>query len=147
MKHTSLLLACLALVPSLAAADDPMTSPDSSWPAWRGPLGTGVAPEADPPLRWSESENVRWKVPIPGRGHASPIVWKDRVFVLAAVPVEAATEGETSAPPAERPYSVAPTGPIRFTVIALDRGTGETVWQRVARAETPHEGTHKCSII
>ncbi len=143
MKHTLLLLASLALVVPLAtAADGPATPTTSSWPQWRGPLATGVAPDADPPLRWSESENVRWKVPIPGRGHASPIVWKDQVFLLAAVPVAAAGDGETSAPSSERRRGVAPAGPIRFTVIALDRGTGETAWQRVAREETPHEGTH-----
>ncbi len=50
-----------------------------SWASWRGPLGTGVAPHADPPTEWSEQKNIRWKVPVPGLGSSSPIVWKSRV--------------------------------------------------------------------
>ena len=57
------------------------------WGQWRGPEATGVARHADPPLTWSETENVAWKVEVPGRGSASPIVWGDRVFLLTAVPV------------------------------------------------------------
>ena len=53
-----------------------------AWPQWRGPLGTGAAPSSNPPATWSETENIRWKVPIPGQGHASPIAWGDRVVVL-----------------------------------------------------------------
>ena len=62
------------------------TEADGYWPQWRGPLATGVAPDADPPTEWSESRNVRWRVAIPGHGSASPIVWNDKVFVLTAVP-------------------------------------------------------------
>ena len=58
-----------------------------NWPQWRGPHATGVSHTANPPLEWSETKNVRWKVEIPGRGFASPVVWGDRVFVLTAVPV------------------------------------------------------------
>ncbi len=49
------------------------------WPQWRGPEGTGVAPLADPPVHWSEGANVRWKIALPGTGHATPIVWGDRL--------------------------------------------------------------------
>ena len=45
------------------------------WPQWRGPEGNGVAPLADPPVQWSEGENVRWKIALPGTGHSTPIVW------------------------------------------------------------------------
>ena len=51
------------------------------WPGWRGPRGDGTSTEKGIPLRWSATENVRWKAPIPGKGHSSPIVWGDRVFV------------------------------------------------------------------
>ncbi len=64
--------------------------PAIHWPQWRGPLGTGVAPAADSPLSWSERSNLRWKVALPGRGHASPVVWSERFFVLTAVPAAAA---------------------------------------------------------
>ena len=55
------------------------------WPAWRGPRGDGRADGATLPTRWSTTENVHWKVPIPGGGHSSPIIFGDRVFVTTAV--------------------------------------------------------------
>ncbi len=78
------------------------------WGQWRGPEATGVARHADPPLTWSETENVAWKVEVPGRGSASPIVWGDRVFLLTAVPVGdpvpvAAPEGARRPAPRGRP--------------------------------------------
>ena len=62
------------------------TPPDSArfWPQWRGPQATGVAPHGTPPLEWSETKNIRWKVAIPGRGSATPIVWDDRIFLTTA---------------------------------------------------------------
>lgn len=55
-----------------------------NWPAWRGPLGTGVAEAEHAPVTWSKTENVRWKVPLPGEGNATPVVWNDRVLVPCA---------------------------------------------------------------
>jgi outer membrane protein assembly factor BamB len=60
-------------------------SPDN-WPQWRGPNQSGAAPKADPPITWSESSNVLWKVKIPGDGTATPLVWDDVVFVQSAIP-------------------------------------------------------------
>jgi outer membrane protein assembly factor BamB len=65
------------IVTSVQAAD---------WPQWRGPLGNGVAPNSSPPTTWSETQNVKWKVAIPGEGHATPVIWGDKVFVLTAIP-------------------------------------------------------------
>ena len=56
-----------------------------SWPQWRGPLASGVAPTGDPPTTWSETQNVRWKVPIPGRGASTPIVWGDTIYLQTAI--------------------------------------------------------------
>lgn len=64
-----------------------------TWLQWRGPTGTGSAVQGNPPVEWSEDRNVRWKVPVPGTGSASPIVWRDKVFVFTAVP---AGEGDRS---------------------------------------------------
>jgi hypothetical protein len=64
----------------------PGTESAGGWAQWRGPLATGVAPHADPPVRWSESENLRWKSAIPGKGHSSPVLWGERVFLTTAVP-------------------------------------------------------------
>ena len=75
----------LALAPALAAAT-PET--ERYWPTWCGPSGNGSHAHADPPITWSETKNVRLKIPIPGRGLSSPVVWGDRVFVMSAVPLD-----------------------------------------------------------
>src|SRR5438093_1556907 len=56
----------------------------SYWPQWRGPSGQGLVEGKQYPDTWSATENVRWKVSVPGSGHSSPIVWKDRIFVTTA---------------------------------------------------------------
>src|SRR5690242_3204389 len=72
---------------------------DNYWPQWRGPLATGVGPHADPPLNWSETNNIQWKLPVPGEGDSTPIVWADRVFLLSAIPAgnEAVEPGKAKA--------------------------------------------------
>lgn len=129
MKKTILIGYCL--LPLLAWAAD---EPNHNWPQWRGPLGTGAAPSSNPPATWSETENIRWKVPIPGQGHASPIAWSDRVFVLTAIQTDQSLPQEESDSPANI---------YKFDIIALDRQSGNILWQRTARAEPPHEGTHQ----
>src|SRR5688572_18042328 len=57
----------------------------AAWAQWRGPLATGEAPTGDPPTRWSETEHVRWKVPVPGSGASTPIVWGDTIYLQTAV--------------------------------------------------------------
>jgi outer membrane protein assembly factor BamB len=74
MKQTLVLAALLALP---AAAED--------WPRFRGPSGQGISAEKGLPLRWSATENVAWRTPIPGEGWSSPIVWGDRVFLTTAL--------------------------------------------------------------
>jgi outer membrane protein assembly factor BamB len=56
-----------------------------NWPMWRGPRMDGTSMERDLPTKWSATENVAWKTELPGGGHASPIVWGDRVFTVAAL--------------------------------------------------------------
>jgi outer membrane protein assembly factor BamB len=119
---------CLAV--NASALADPAA--ERFWPQWRGPLSTGAAPQADPPVRWSESENVKWKTAIPGEGDATPVIWSDRLFILSAV----ATGKKTETPTAPG----APDEIYQFVVLCLDRDTGKVLWQKVARQEAPHEG-------
>ncbi len=133
MKRMAVLLSLFAL--PLVVCAGQADSAQTYWSQWRGPQGTGTAPNGNPPLEWSEEKNVRWKVVIPGKGHASPIVWGDKVFVLTAIPKEAskAEGGGRSGP---EPV------PSQFAILAIDRQSGKTIWQRTAREEKPHEGTH-----
>jgi hypothetical protein len=111
------------------------------WAQWRGPLGIGVAPHADPPVTWSESENVRWKTPVPGKGLSSPVVWGDRVFVTTAVPV-----GETLKVDGDSSHgahdNMAPSRRQRLVVLALDRRDGKLLWETTVHTFLPHESTH-----
>lgn len=143
-------VSALAMVASTGAeAPQYNVGYDEQWPQWRGPDGNGIAPYATPPLSWSETSNVCWKVEVPGRGHASPIVWGPTVFVLTAVEVEP-DEPVVEDPPANepggerrRPRGVQPQHPVQYTVLAFDRSTGQVRWARVARTAVPHEATHR----
>lgn len=115
---------------------------DANWAQWRGPLGTGVSATATPPVTWSGSKNIRWKVKLPGDGSGAPVVWNDRIFVQTAVPVAPAAAPPPSGVSGGRPRTIQPTGLYRFMLLCLDRNTGKTLWQKVAREEVPHEGHH-----
>jgi outer membrane protein assembly factor BamB len=109
------------------------------WPQWRGPAATGASAHANPPLEWSETKNVRWKVEIPGRGSSSPVVWQDRLFLLTAIAASAPAGDASHAPRG----AANPREMHRFVVYAIDRKTGRTVWQRTAREAVPHEAAHQ----
>ncbi len=126
----------LVALTSMASAQGPQG--DRFWSQWRGPDATGLSPDADPPLEWSETKNVRWKIEIPGRGSASPVVWGDRLFLLTAVPV-GATGPDSHAPRG----GIQPRQAHRFVVLAIDRTTGRILWERSAQEEEPHEPTYQ----
>jgi outer membrane protein assembly factor BamB len=115
-----------------------------NWPHWRGPLGNGVAPHGDPPLTWDDKTNIKWKAPIPGRGHATPIIWGDRIFVLTAIDTgREAKAGDL--PKADSRFETrtkAPKTYYQFVVMCLDRETGKERWRQVAAERVPHEGHH-----
>src|SRR5213596_3595921 len=66
----------------------------ANWPQWRGSAGTGVSTETRLPADWSSEKNIRWKTPIPGRGHSSPIVWGNRIFLTTDIEEEVVPGGE-----------------------------------------------------
>ena len=136
MKHLLVTAVAVGLLAGTQAAPD--KTAEKYWPQWRGPYATGVSKTADPPVEWSETKNIRWKVEIPGRGSSSPIIWGDKVFVLSAVPV-----GVDAAASHEARGGVRPAIAHRFVVSALDRKTGKPVWEKTAREATPHEGSHQ----
>ena len=142
LRHLVILGSLLALT-ALSDESGRLSSTNllRNWPQWRGPSATGVAPQANPPLHWSETNHVRWKIPLPGKGHSSPIVFGDAVFVTAAVPIgEAQKPVHDSAPGVHD--SVPVTHRHQFVVLALSRRDGKVLWQKVLREEFPHEGGH-----
>jgi outer membrane protein assembly factor BamB len=91
------------------------------WPRWRGPTGQGLAAGRNYPDAWSDSENVLWKTAVPGRGHSSPIVWNDRIFVTTAY------------------------GDGRASVLSFRRSDGRFLWEAFSPDRTPERGHQKYS--
>lgn len=140
MKTAAGLILLLMGLPTLLAADGDADFL-RQWPHWRGPMDTGVAPSGDPPVQWSEDLNVRWKVPLPGKGLSTPIVWGKHLFVTTAI-----AHGDALAVRHEHPEgahdNMDPRHRHRFVVMALDSAQGTVLWQRTVRDQQPHEETH-----
>ncbi|MCI0694827.1 PQQ-like beta-propeller repeat protein [candidate division KSB1 bacterium] len=136
-----IIMAAVAVALPARGQDRNGASAEHYWPQWRGPLGTGVAPHANPPVEWSESKNIRWKIALPGSGHSTPIVWGDRIFITTAVPYGEALQPKYS--DASGAHDILPiTHRHRFMVIAVSRRDGKILWERIVREEIPHEGAH-----
>jgi outer membrane protein assembly factor BamB len=121
------------------------------WPQWRGPALNGVTSQPIP-VEFGETKNVKWKVAIPGRGYSTPVIWGDRIFLTTAVPTgkkqevaesPAGSPGGRAGRPGGAGGGAASGEEHRFLVLALDRRTGKTLWERVAKVATPHEGYHR----
>ena len=130
MKKIAGVIVCLCFVSTVALGTESASDFNKYWPQWRGPLATGVAPYGDPPVAWGEDKNVRWKIEIPGKGHSSPIVWGDKIFVTTAIEtdtqvnLEQGENNERQLPEWRRSMSVKATRIHRFEVLAIDRQDG-----------------------
>ncbi len=130
-----LLILCLCLSSFVAAAGD------ESWPSFRGPGARGVS-EAAAPTTWDlkEGKHVLWKQAIPGLAHSSPVVWGDRIYLTTSVPAEADDELKVGL--------YGDIAPVKnevvqdFQVMALDRKTGNVVWQKSAFRGVPKIKRH-----
>jgi outer membrane protein assembly factor BamB len=71
----TLLLTAFILIGSLSA---------DNWYRWRGPNNDGVSQATNAPIHWSQTENVRWRLPLPGEAASTPIVWEDKIFLTSA---------------------------------------------------------------
>ena len=142
-RHALCLIGIFWFTATMAAANerDQHDGAESNWPQWRGPLGTGVAPNADPPVEWSETKNIRWKVALPGKGHSTPIVWRDRIYLTTAVPYGEKLPPKHSTAPGTHD-GVPVTQRHEFVVLAINRGDGKIVWQKTVNKKLPHEGGH-----
>ena len=149
MKARTALLVAATLILCLPTASIAEPAADDYWPRWRGPLETGEAPESDPPIEWSEDKNVRWKVPIPGEGSSSPIIWGDFVYVTSAVDTGEPAGAEAAATPAPSsprrgrgPRGFSTENVYQYDLFKIRRADGEIAWRRTAVRGKPHEGRH-----
>ncbi|MEZ6124867.1 MAG: PQQ-binding-like beta-propeller repeat protein [Planctomycetaceae bacterium] len=140
MRHLLCLLPFLFLLSADPAGAD-------NWTHWRGDHGNSVSETAHPPTQWSDTQNVRWKIEIPGQGSGSPIIWEDKVYVVSGVPAggEKVQAAESRPGRPGRPGGGRGRGELKnleFTVFCFDRATGKEVWKQIAIVATPHQETH-----
>jgi outer membrane protein assembly factor BamB len=159
IRFTSLLPIFGALLSTLAA---------DNWPQWRGPSMTGAAASnANPPTTWSETQNIKWKIEIPGESFSTPIIWDDQVFIQAAVPTGKKVENTASNAPQQTPPppqaeggqrrgggggrggfgGPKPTDVLQWTLFSYDRNTGALKWKSIAKESVPHEGHQQTSAF
>ena len=122
---------------------------DDNWPQWRGPRGLGIA-EGSYPDTWSATENVAWKTEIPGRGHSSPVVWGDRVFLTTSIageqiPGRLAPDhlGFDLQPGYLHADSVGVDYAQTLKVLAVDAVGGDIVWEQTVHDGPVHDNRHR----
>ena len=165
VKRISILLMCICVLAILAVytantiADKHGTETENTqkfeknWHYWRGPHATGIAENANPPTTWSETENIRWKAPIPGLGHATPIIWENMIFIQTAIqgemPETENTEDENTPEDSQserrrgsRRNRNRTLSPYKFELLVLNRSDGNVMWQKTLKETAPHEGMH-----
>lgn len=122
----------------------------SNWPQWRGPEGQGVSADTGLPVEWSNTTNVKWKTPITGLGHSSPIVWGKKIFLTTALDGEVIpgrtpgvthklADGTDFVHPSAEGANLKHT----FKVFCLDRDSGKILWERVAYEGPVYDSRHK----
>ena len=132
----------VALLSALAASSG---GQGVNWPSFRGANAVGVAEGYPLPSTWNleKSENIRWKIPIPGLGLSSPIVWESRIFVSTAV------SGRSNATLKPGLYgnieSVNDDSSHRWIVYCIDKKTGRIVWEKTALSGVPKVKRHQKS--
>jgi outer membrane protein assembly factor BamB len=109
----------------LAAISITLSAQAADWPRFRGADGNGVAADAKPPITWSDSENVKWKLVLPGPGSSSPIVVGERVFVTCYSGYGDGSEGSMEK--------------LQRHLLCIDRATGKVSWEQKVIAEVPED--------
>jgi len=142
------IIACSVVTVSLLAGASIAAPAPENWPQFRGPGGLGVVEDAGVPTRWSESENILWKTAIEGRGHSSPVVWGDRIFLTTAIegeviPGAAAPTHYIGGEVFRHPQAMGADHAHTLEVMALDRRSGELLWSDVAYEGRVYDDRHQ----
>lgn len=134
MKRTVALVAILAVSGAILSADD--------WPSFRGPGARGVAEGKAAPLAWDvpAGKGVKWRIPVPGLAHSSPIVWGNQVCLATAV--SSAASADLKVGLYGNIESANDQSEHRWMVLCYDKQTGKRLWERVAHAGVPKVKRH-----
>jgi outer membrane protein assembly factor BamB len=125
-----------------ASAQAPGPRPGVDWPAFRGIAASGIAEGAPPPVTFDvpAHRQVKWRIPVPGLGHSSPIVWGDQVCTATAV--SSKTDQELRVGLYGDITSVQDATEHRWMVMCFDKTTGAKRWDQVARTGVPQVKRH-----
>ena len=134
LRTTSIFIAMTSAILILAVTSEALpqeskfaSNEKNDWVAFRGPGGQGVSTAKALPVEWSESENIAWKIPMPGPGASSPIVFKDHIYISCYsgffVPGESAGSQKE----------------LKRHLLCLDRKSGKTLWEKSVAAKLPEE--------
>jgi outer membrane protein assembly factor BamB len=142
MKHT-LVTGCLFLMLSLNGLAQTL-----NWPQFRGPQGLGISEQKGLPTEWGPDDNLAWKTPLPGRGHSSPVVWGDRVFLTTTVegeeiPGAKAVHHVRNKQTWVHPDATAGNKKQTLKVLCLDRKTGKILWERTSFEGQVYDDRHR----
>ena len=142
MKRSSFSIRCALAVCLIAGGmfSSPLTraaGKEKNWPQWRGPASQGISEETNLPTEWSSTKNVQWKTPIEGRGHSSPIVWDNRIFLTTSiegpvVPDHKAYKHVIKNEEFKHPDWVGSDHSYTFKVVCVDADKGKILWEKVA---------------
>ncbi|MCZ6673227.1 MAG: PQQ-binding-like beta-propeller repeat protein [Verrucomicrobia bacterium] len=138
MNKTSPILLALFLV--LAGCSEKASA--QNWPQFRGPYQTGVVDQFEIPTSWSIEKNLAWKVPSPGQGWSSPIVWEDKVFVSCS-----RLKGEDFSDSQDRSKRdrISVLNEYELAIHCYDLNSGQELWSQVAFSGQPLIPTHRRS--
>ncbi len=146
MKQAVVIIGVLFMIVSLISAGEKISEYETNWPQWRGPYANGVSPNGNPPIEWSENKNVKWKIEIPGKGHATPVIWGDHIFISTSIEtdkqVKTQKESEDQQGDRRGPPSVGTNKIHKFVVFSINRHNGKVLWQRTVTEEHPQDKTH-----
>ncbi len=141
LRKTSLILCLSLMIVHLHAQENSAFT--SNWPSWRGLYNCGSVIGGNTPIEFSETKNVKWKVEIPGKGHATPIIWGNQIIVQTAVATDKKAENQDATKPSN-PMAPNQTDLIhQFMVISLDKNSGKINWKTTVKEVVPTERTHE----
>jgi len=128
-----------------------ITALSANWPQWRGPGGMGISTEKNLPVEWSTTKNIKWKTAIAGRGHSSPVVWGNKIFLTTAIEGDVVPGAKAVTHVVEggqvflHPDSVGADRKHTFKVLAVNADTGKVLWEQTAWEGTPYDNRHRKS--
>ncbi|HSR53796.1 MAG TPA: PQQ-binding-like beta-propeller repeat protein, partial [Acidobacteriota bacterium] len=146
MKNRRVCSGCIVLAILMWATA--WTQAEEHWPGWRGPDGGGIADESGLKLEWGPEKNLLWKTAIPGKGHSSPIVWGDRIFLTTSIRGE---KLEDASPPKHllngeeftHPQWAGADHSWTLKLLCLDRSSGRVLWERTAYQGAVYDYIHQ----